>query len=112
MDFFVGIWNRCDEKPAGPVITEGTDADGIQADEHTEQDPAASVQADEPVSRRNTAGPGTAEEIAAFMADYGGRHLAKNSDLLTQYDRTGHIVDVDPTDRRRILQGEGRVRRY
>ncbi|SCY11564.1 hypothetical protein SAMN02910292_00926 [Lachnospiraceae bacterium XBB2008] len=54
----------------------------------------------------------TPEDIAAFLVDYGGRHLAKNSDLLTQYDRSGHIVSMDASDRRRILQGEGKVRRF
>ena len=52
------------------------------------------------------------EAAVAFLADYGGGHLAKNSDLLTQYDRSGHIISLDPSDKRRILQGEGRVRRY
>ncbi|MBO4899889.1 MAG: hypothetical protein J5509_06330 [Lachnospiraceae bacterium] len=54
----------------------------------------------------------TPEDIAAFLVDYGGRHLAKNSDLLTQYDRSGHIVNMDASERRRILQGEGKVRRF
>lgn len=53
-----------------------------------------------------------AEDIAAFLVDYGGRKLAKNSDLLTQYDRSGRIVGPSASDRRRILQGEGNVRRY
>lgn len=52
------------------------------------------------------------DEVAAFLADYGGRHLAKNSDLLTQYDRSGKIVGPSPSDRRRILQGEGKVQKY
>lgn len=115
VDFFMGIWNGGDEKPAGAAPADASPADAVQGDEPATDDPAVSAltaQADAPESSRSTAGPGTAEEIAAFMADYGGRHLAKNSDLLNRYDRTGHIVDVDPTDRRRILQGEGRVRRY
>lgn len=53
-----------------------------------------------------------AESIVAFMQNYGGKHLAKNSDLLTQYDRSGHIVSPNASDRRRILQGEGKVSRY
>lgn len=52
------------------------------------------------------------ETIASFMVDYGGRHLAKNSDLLTQYDKRGHITSPNASDRKRILQGEGKVNRY
>ena len=52
------------------------------------------------------------ENIASFMMDYGGKKLAKNSDLLTQYDRSGKIISPSPSDRRRILQGEGQVRHY
>lgn len=46
------------------------------------------------------------ESIAKFMVDYGGRHLAKNSTLLTQYDRNGNITAPSPSDSRRILQGD------
>jgi len=53
-----------------------------------------------------------AESIANFMVDYGGRRLAKNSDLLTQYDRTGKIVTPNASDKRRILQGDGKTRKY
>ena len=52
------------------------------------------------------------ETIAAFMVDYGGRRLAKNSDLLTQYDSRGRITTPGPSDRRRILQGDGNIRHY
>lgn len=54
----------------------------------------------------------TPEDIAAFMLNYGGGKLAKNSDLLTQYNRQGNIVNLDPMVKKRILRGEGRIRRY
>ncbi len=38
---------------------------------------------------------GNRKEIEDFLSDNGQRHLVKNSDLLTQYDRTGAIVGVD-----------------
>lgn len=38
---------------------------------------------------------GDRKEIENFLSDNGQRHLVKNSDLLTQYDRTGAIVGVD-----------------
>lgn len=60
-----------------------------------------------PLERENTP-----EAAFAFLEDYGGGHLANNSDLLNRYDRSGHIVSLDPSDKRRILHGEGRVRKY
>ena len=86
--FFLSIWNGGGEKTAENTATE------------------AEVQT---AAARDTDTP---EDIAAFLVDYGGRHLAKNSDLLTQYDRRGHIISMDASDRRKILQGEGKVRRY
>ena len=88
VNFFLSIWNGGNEETGKGAGTEASDAG----------------------ARRSSAN--RMDDVSAFLADYGGRHLAKNSDLLTQYDRTGHIVNVDPSDRRRILQGEGHVRRY
>ncbi len=130
VNFFLSIWNGGNEEAAKGAGTEasgaGTAAPGAEATESTESAQTAGIDASTTESTRtaaDTAGSMTAagarrssanrmDDVSAFLADYGGRHLAKNSDLLTQYDRTGHIVNVDPSDRRRILQGEGRVRRY
>jgi len=49
---------------------------------------------------------GDAKEIEDFLSEHGERHLAKNSDLLTQYDRSGSIVGLDRSDRERILHGD------
>lgn len=48
---------------------------------------------------------GNQAEIENFLSDNGRRHLVKNSDLLTQYDKTGMIVGVDRTDKDLILHG-------
>ncbi len=42
--------------------------------------------------------------IREYMKDYGGRHLAVNSDLLTSYDRSGRIVRHDPSDADKLLR--------
>ncbi|MBQ9332897.1 MAG: hypothetical protein IJS12_01005 [Lachnospiraceae bacterium] len=130
VNFFLSIWNGGNEEAEKGAGTEasgaGTAAPGAEATESTESAQTAGIDASTTESTRtaaDTAGSMTAagatrssadkmDDVSAFLVDYGGRRLAKNSDLLTQYDRTGHIVDVAPTDRRRILQGEGRVRRY
>ncbi len=93
--FFSGIWNggaEAEARARQQAVEETAEADDAEtADLDRDNSPEAAV---------------------AFLADYGGGHLAKNSDLLTQYDRSGHIISLDPSDKRRILQGEGRVRRY
>ncbi len=124
--FFLSIWNGGGEKSAEAADssaeaahTAGT-AEAATAAEQTETAPTAapSTASTTPAAAAPTrSAPArsrtdTPEDIAAFLADYGGRHLAKNSDLLTQYDRSGHIVSMDASDRRRILQGEGKVRRF
>ena len=49
---------------------------------------------------------GDAKEIQDFLSEHGERHLAKNSDLLTQYDRSGSIVGLNRSDKERILHGD------
>lgn len=48
---------------------------------------------------------GNQKEIENFLSNNGERRLAKNSDLLTQYDRRGTIVGVDRSDKELILYG-------
>ena len=93
--FFSGIWNG------------GAEAEA-RARQQAVEETAEADDAETAVLDRDN----SPEAAVAFLADYGGGHLAKNSDLLTQYDRSGHIISLDPSDKRRILQGEGRVRRY
>lgn len=48
----------------------------------------------------------TAEERLAELLQQDNRGtLAKNSDLLTYYDRSGHITKMDPSDKSKILTG-------
>ncbi|MCR5510157.1 MAG: hypothetical protein K6F54_04325 [Lachnospiraceae bacterium] len=126
--FFLSIWNGGGEKTgeaagtaAEAAHTAGTAEAGqaetaatAQAETATEATAASTTPTEAAPTRSAPARSrtDTPEDIAAFLVDYGGRHLAKNSDLLTQYDRSGHIVSMDASDRRRILQGEGKVRRF
>ncbi len=48
---------------------------------------------------------GNQKEIEDFLSDNGRKHLVKNSDLLTQYDKTGMIIGVDRSDKDLILHG-------
>ncbi len=48
---------------------------------------------------------GSQEEIEDFISAHGTRHPARNTELLTQYDRKGILVDLDHSERELILHG-------
>lgn len=48
---------------------------------------------------------GNQKEIEDFLSNHGERQLAKNTDLLTQYDRSGSIVGLNGSDKDLILHG-------
>lgn len=51
----------------------------------------------------------TAEErLAQLLKEDNRGTLVKNSDLLTYYDRSGHIASMDPSDKSKILNGTGK----
>lgn len=117
--FFSNIWNGGQEPTEAQEIPEEIGEQSDQAaqlsTESSENVPAdmspgseeVGAKAASPLERSNTP-----EAVAAFMVDYGGARLAKNSDLLTQYDRSGHIVTMDPSDKRRILHSKSVIRNY
>lgn len=46
------------------------------------------------------------DSLAAILSENGKKHLAKNTTLLTIYDRRGRIVAIDEAERERILHGD------
>lgn len=110
VEFIKGIWNGGEEVAVSEAEAVAAEDEDITTTD-VEIGEKTSAASDE-VVKASVKQQNSPEEIAAFLADYGGRHLAKNSDLLTQYDRSGKIVGPSPSDRRRILQGEGKVQKY
>lgn len=45
-------------------------------------------------------------EAEAFLASSEGKKVARNSDLLTYYDKHGTVVNMSPSDKQRILYGD------
>lgn len=108
--FFSDLWNGDSESPkAFAEMTETTASIEIPDFLKSTKEGEVPATTERPNFAEKQA---SAENIAAFMVDYGGRKLAKNSDLLTQYDRTGKIVTPNASDKRRILQGDGKTRKY
>ncbi len=48
---------------------------------------------------------GDMEKLEAFLTEHGSKKPARNSELLTSYNRYGTIVKMDPSDKKRILEG-------
>lgn len=46
------------------------------------------------------------DSLAAILSENGKKRLAKNTTLLTTYDRRGRIVKIDEAERERILHGD------
>lgn len=55
--------------------------------------------------------PGSLEQMEQMLTQNGTKHLAHNSDLLTYYDRRGKIVEMDVTEKHRVLFGDKNVRK-
>ena len=84
--FFLSIWN--DE--AKPV--EGTQESVVSEAGKTEKPKTKFEEAK--------------REAEVFLASTEGKKVARNSDLLTYYDKHGTVVSVSPSDRQRILYGD------
>lgn len=54
---------------------------------------------------------GNLEQVISLLTDNGHKTIAKNSNLLTYYDRSGKIIRINPSDRERILHGDRNTRK-
>ena len=49
-------------------------------------------------------------QVISILTDNGNRTVAKNSTLLTYYDKRGRITEPNASDRERILYGDKNAR--
>lgn len=54
---------------------------------------------------------GNLEQVISLLTDDGRRTMAKNSTLLTYYDKSGKLTQLNASDRERILHGDRNVRK-
>ena len=52
---------------------------------------------------------GDLRQVEQFLTQNGTKRLAHNSDLLTYYDRRGKFVEMDETEKHRVLFGDKNV---
>lgn len=54
---------------------------------------------------------GNLEQVLSIVTDNGRKTMARNSSLLTYYDRTGKITSLSASDQERILHGDRNVKK-
>lgn len=54
---------------------------------------------------------GDLEQVISLLTDDGKRSIAKNSTLLTYYDKNGRLTQISASDRERILHGDRHARK-
>ena len=54
---------------------------------------------------------GNLEQVISLVTDNGNKTMAKNSTLLTYYDRHGRLTPLSASDQERILHGDKNVRK-
>lgn len=54
---------------------------------------------------------GNLEQVISLLTENGHKTVAKNSSLLTYYDRTGRLTSLNASDQERILHGDRNVKK-
>lgn len=90
--------------------TGGSDAISEPKTAETEADRAAKeAERDEKIRKQLRSG--NLEQVISLLTDDGRRTMAKNSTLLTYYDKSGKLTQLNASDRERILHGDRNVRK-
>ncbi len=68
------------------------------------------IQAQQEEKIRKSLRSGNLEQVISILTDDGRRTVAKNSTLLTYYDKNGRLTQINASDRERILHGDRHAR--
>lgn len=77
--------------------------------EENEKSPE-SVSAEQEEKIRKSLRSGNLEQVISLLTEDGRRTIAKNSTLLTYYDKNGRLTQINASDRERILHGDRHTR--
>ncbi len=84
-----------------PVVTENTGSEREMFEADTEE-------RDKKIRKHLRSG--NLEQVISLLTDDGKRSVAKNSTLLTYYDKNGKLTQINASDRERILHGDRHAR--
>lgn len=112
-DFFYRVWNDVPPEPISEDVTPE------EAERYTEEYYAmkgispdyAAEQAARDEKIRGHLRSGNLDQVISLLTDDGRRSVAKNSTLLTYYDRSGKLTQINASDRERILHGDRNARK-
>lgn len=138
-DFFYRVWNDVPPEPISedvtpeeaeryteeyyamkgilPERTERKETDSESEAAQMTKQPAETMQsyAAEQAARdekiRGHLRSGNLDQVISLLTDDGRRSVAKNSTLLTYYDRSGKLTQINASDRERILHGDRNARK-
>lgn len=98
------------ESPAAENVSEeaGDAAEGVSVREEKEDFEAKQAERDEKIRKHLRSG--NLEQVISLLTDDGKRSVAKNSTLLTYYDKNGKLTQLSASDRERILHGDRHVK--
>ena len=104
-DLLYRIWN--DPVPSEDVISQ---EEMLLQDEVTETDePESEAKKNEEIQKLLRSGD--MEQVISLVTENGQKTMAKNSTLLTYYDRSGKITPLSASDQERILHGDRNVKK-
>lgn len=104
-DLLYRIWN--DPVPPEDVISQ---EEMLLQDEVTETDePVSEAKRNEEIQKLLRSGD--MEQVISLVTENGQKTMAKNSTLLTYYDRSGKITPLSASDQERILHGDRNVKK-
>ncbi len=122
-DFFYRVWNDV------PPESVSEDVTPEEAERYTEEyyamkgitperekppvETKQSYEADQAARDEKIRGhlrTGNLDQVISLLTDDGKKSIAKNSTLLTYYDKNGKLTQINASDRERILHGDRNVR--
>lgn len=113
---FEKIWN--DPPAEAAVVSEESDTAGTSQPQEGETEPEPlsaealeKEQQEKEAKIRECLASHDMNRMVSLLTEDGNKTLARNSTLLTYYDKTGKIADVNVSDRERILHGDRNVRK-
>ncbi len=102
-DFFYKIWNDAAETETVDAQDNVTDEESFEA---TLQENLRRTQSTEEELLKKALHTGDLPQVIDILTENGTKTIAKNSTLLTYYDKNGRVVEPSASDRERILHGD------
>lgn len=102
LTFLKGVWSNIWNGPEAPAEAPAAEAEETEAAEVTAETAPAEAARDE---LSEIIADHDLDRLVRFVTADGEKKPARSTDLLTIYNRYGRVNTVDPSDRKKILEG-------